>query len=95
MGSLGSTVGEVVGPLAGSGSGVRIGLIDTGVDTSHQDLTGKVVANYEVVIGYCEPFVERVEVGRDNNQHGTACAGILSEIAPGAEIHSVQVIGDQ
>ena len=93
MGRLGSTASEVVDRLAGTGAGVSIGLLDTGVDSRHVDLNGKIADNYEVEMGIEEAFVDRVDHGCDQNEHGTACAGILSRFAPGAKIHSVQVIG--
>jgi len=78
----------------GCGHGVRIGLIDTGVETRHPDLAGKIAGNYEVVMDCEDGRVRRLVQGRDPNEHGTACAHILSRLAPGAEIHSVRVIGD-
>ena len=90
MESLGSTTREI---LEATGSGVSVGLIDTGVDSRHTDLLGKIAANYEAVMGFEENFVDPVEFGTDHNAHGTACAGILHRAAPGALIHSVQVIG--
>ena len=94
MGSLGRPIGETVEALAGTGAGVRIGLIDTGADSRHADLAGRIAGNYEVMMGYEETYIDPVENGVDMNDHGTACAGILARLAPGAEIHSVQVIGD-
>jgi len=91
MGSVGDTTCEV---LAGTGAGIRVGLIDTGVDSRHEDLNGVFVANYEAVMGYETCFVDEIDFGTDYNAHGTACAGILNRAAPGAEIHSVQVIGE-
>lgn len=91
MGSLGSRTCEV---LNASGAGVRVGLIDTGVDSRHADLAGSIAGNYEAVMGFVDNFVDPVEHGQDHNAHGTACAGILHRAAPGALIHSVQVIGE-
>ncbi|MFT4548519.1 MAG: subtilisin family serine protease [Pseudoalteromonas tetraodonis] len=91
MGSVGNTTCEI---LTASGAGVRVGLIDTGVDSRHEDLAGKIAANYEAVMGFEENFVDEVEFGTDHNAHGTACAGILNRAAPEAVIHSVQVIGE-
>lgn len=67
---------------------IRIGLIDTGANSRHSDLIGKIAANYEFIDGR----IRRVPNGRDFHDHGTACAHILSRHAPDAEIHSVQVI---
>jgi subtilisin family serine protease len=54
------------------GSGVRIALIDTGVDTSHPDLSGRVVRT--------ESFIaERPPSGR--LRHGTAMAGVIAAVA--------------
>lgn len=76
----------------GTGRGVRIGLLDTGVDEDHEDLKGKIETSYELVrsgSGY-----ECVEArGTDSVGHGTACAAIIKDIAPDAELHSVKVIG--
>ena len=80
--------------LNGNGAGVRIGLLDTGVDSRHPLLAGRIAANYEAVMGHWGAVVNRVEHGSDSNEHGTACAGILRRLAPGAEIHSLQVVGD-
>jgi subtilisin family serine protease len=77
---------------AGSGKGVRVAVLDTGVEEDHPDMRGKVVASYEVVRsgrGYaCEAMK-----GTDKVGHGTACAAIIKNIAPEAEIYSVKVIG--
>ncbi len=75
----------------GTGKGVRIGLLDTGAHGDHPDLAGSVIGHFE--IGASGNIV-RVEDGRDWNEHGTACAGILHQVAPDAEIYSVQVVGD-
>lgn len=77
----------------GTGRGVRIGLLDTGVDSHHRELAGRITANYEALIDVPEGRVVTRPHGQDHHEHGTACAGILTKLAPGAEIHSVQVIG--
>ena len=77
----------------GTGAGIRIGLIDTGVDSRHPDLGGRITANYGTVMAPGRSYVSRLRYGADPSQHGTACASILASFAPGAEIHSVQVIG--
>lgn len=51
-------------------SSVVIAIIDTGVLTSHPDLSGKLVAGYDFVNGDAD--------ANDDNGHGTHCAGIAS-----------------
>lgn len=76
----------------GSGRGVRVVILDTGVDVAHPALDGAVRQSYEVVRGRdgltCRPCE-----GADLVGHGTACAGIIHSLAPEAELYSVRVIG--
>ena len=76
----------------GTGQGVKVGLLDTGVDEDHEDLQGKIEASYELVESGGK-YECRVVKGSDQVGHGTACAAIIKSIAPDAEIHSVKVIG--
>jgi PKD repeat protein len=67
-----------------------IGIIDTGVRKTHQDLAGKVIAERNFATGYAADFTD------DRNSHGTHVAGIaaargnnglgLSGVAYGANI---------
>ncbi len=50
------------------GDGVKVAVIDTGIDTHHPDLAGKVVASQSFVGGSVE----------DNMGHGTHVAGIIA-----------------
>ena len=79
--------------MSGRGNGVKIGLLDTGVQDDHPDVQGTIAAHYEIE-GHGEQ-VTRVRQGFDWISHGTACAGIIHEMAPEAEIHSVQIIGQK
>ncbi len=57
-----------------SGGGVLIGVVDTGVDLSHPDLEGKVVASADCLNTYgC-----RDGAGQDENGHGTEVSGIAA-----------------
>jgi thermitase len=51
-------------------SAVKIAIIDTGVQSSHPDLSGKVTAGYN--------FVSNNTNANDDNGHGTHCAGIAA-----------------
>jgi len=73
-----------------TGKGVRVAIVDSGVDPDHP-LVGTV--QQAVTIG--DP--DKVEVLPDTEGdlcgHGTACAGIVRSIAPDCEIVSVRVLG--
>ena len=80
--------------LGYDGSGIVVAVIDTGIDASHPDLQGKVVAWYDVVNGKTTPY--------DDNGHGTHVAGIIAGtgavnsqyigVAPGAKLVGVKVL---
>jgi len=76
----------------GTGRGVRVAVVDSGIDRTHPELSrcsiGGVVVNQ---VGRRAAFAEYQ--GRDAFGHGTACAGIISRLAPEAELFSVQVLG--
>jgi subtilisin family serine protease len=75
----------------GSGRGVRVAIVDSGVDGSHPDLDGRLVESVSV-----ERRGEDWEVvpadPTDVVGHGTACAGIIHGLAPEAELVSVRVL---
>lgn len=78
----------------GTGKGVRIGVLDSGIDPDIPELEGALKESYEVVQkGRTHAKVVRLEKGYDVIEHGTACAHIIHRIAPDAELHSVRVIG--
>lgn len=75
------------------GRGVRVALIDSGVERAHPALGGRVVRSMVVELEDAEAFVVDDPRGLDVAGHGTACAGIVHAIAPGAELVSVRVLG--
>jgi hypothetical protein len=74
------------------GEGVRVGLIDTGVDVTHPDLAGRIVKQ--------ENFVDGDARALNHDRHGTAVAGIIaavennnqgiSGIAPAARLYALR-----
>ncbi|MEP6924666.1 MAG: S8 family serine peptidase [Pyrinomonadaceae bacterium] len=77
---------------ARSGRGVSVAIIDSGVDTSHPDLQGRLRESLEAVTtGNKVSFV--ASDGTDAAGHGTACAGIINKIAPEADLYSIRVLG--
>jgi subtilisin family serine protease len=55
------------------GAGVRIALIDTGVDTHHPDLHGRIAAT--------RSFVDTPATSAGSYRHGTAMAGLIAAVA--------------
>ena len=74
-----------------TGAGVRVCVVDSGVERDHH-LVGPVASSHAVVEGPDGPRVEPTDDG-DSCGHGTACAGIVREVAPDCELHSVRVLG--
>ena len=75
-----------------TGRGVSVAIVDSGVDTSHPDLSGRIVESVEAHLDDKRVVFEQSAAG-DSAGHGTACAGIVSRIAPEAEIYSIKVLG--
>lgn len=79
---------------SGTGKGVRVGILDSGVASHLPQLGGRVLSNHEVVEDrYKGARIVPQERGSDVIEHGTACAYIIHRQAPDAELHSVRVIG--
>lgn len=79
-----------------TGKGVTIGIIDTGVDYTHEDLGGCLGNNCKVIDGY--DFVNEDNDPMDDHGHGTHVAataagnGILKGVAPDAKIVAYKVL---
>ena len=78
------------------GSGVKVCIVDTGIDTTHEDL--KVKACKSVIY---DENGELIANGQDDNGHGTHCAGIVAAqmngvgvvgVAPNVELYGVKVM---
>ena len=77
----------------GTGKGVKIAIIDSGVEISHPDLAGlKLVDDIAVLDNGLHLDVVPGD-GHDVYGHGTAVAGIIRKLAPDAEIGSFRVLG--
>jgi subtilisin family serine protease len=78
----------------GSGAGVRVAVIDSGVDETHPAvgaLAGGVVVEPDETAASGARIVPGPHA--DLYGHGTACAGIIRGLAPACEIYSVRVLG--
>jgi subtilisin len=75
-----------------TGRGVSVAIIDSGIETTHPDLIGKVKESVEARADNKRVIFDLSEAG-DSAGHGTACAGIIGKIAPDAEFYSIKVLG--
>ncbi len=76
-----------------TGVGVKVGVIDTGIDYTHPELAVIYKGGYNFVAGNSDPM--------DDHGHGTHCAGIIAAnkngvgcvgVAPGVDIYSLKVL---
>jgi subtilisin family serine protease len=70
------------------GDGVLIAVIDTGIDINHPDLSANLTEGYD--------FFNDVQISNDytagsDDTHGTHIAGIIAQVAPGAQIMPLKV----
>lgn len=78
-------------------STVKVAVIDSGVDASHEDLSGKVEQAFRFSSDGSDGerfIIRRINGGTNNDaaNHGTAVAGIITRIAPNVIIHDYRVL---
>jgi subtilisin len=81
---------------SGTGAGVRVAVIDSGVDAEHPavgGVDGHVIVEYDIDAEGSVRFVEGAH--GDLYGHGNACAGIIRALAPEVELYSVRVLGER
>ena len=83
-------LGSPAGPPPNMGEGIRVGIIDTGIDYTHPDLVDNYVLAYDFVNNDWDPL--------DDNGHGTHVAGIIAAVDDGpnsgrADTDGVSVVG--
>src|SRR5579862_9158932 len=79
----------------GRGQGVRIAVLDSGVEWDHEALREANMTD-DVVVGESDGCLEGKPGKREDVfGHGTAVAGIIYEMAPEAEIGSFRVLNAQ
>jgi subtilisin len=77
-----------------SGAGVRVAVIDSGIDVEHPAVGG-VAEAVAFELDRSQPDDVRVTEGPHDDLygHGTACAGIIRSLAPQVELISLRVLG--
>jgi subtilisin family serine protease len=74
-----------------TGAGVKVAVLDTGVDASHPALAGHLIAGYDFVDGDNDPS-ERGSTADLGYGHGTHVAGLIALAAPQARIMPLRVL---
>lgn len=72
-------IGAPAAWASATGSGVRIGIVDSGVDLGHEELAGQIVAHASCV-GSAGDAARCADTGQDLNGHGTHVAGIAAAV---------------
>jgi subtilisin len=75
------------------GSGVRVCVLDSGIDGGHP-LIGSVERSMSVLVSAEGEHVVAKADAADVAGHGTACASIIRAVAPGAALCAVRVLTD-
>ncbi|MDP9372415.1 MAG: S8 family serine peptidase [Chloroflexota bacterium] len=75
-----------------TGRGVKVAVIDSGIDAAHPAVGGPVTGYVAIKEGPEGP-IYNTEPHADAYGHGTACAGAIRAAAPDCELYSVKVLG--
>lgn len=81
-----------------TGKGIKVAVIDTGIDYEHPDLRRNYVGGYDVIDGDQDPM-ETADVRGEGTIHGTHVAGIIAAngklrgMAPEADIYAYRALG--
>jgi subtilisin len=78
-----------------TGRGVRVAVIDSGIEADHPDLGDCVDKDGGISVALGDDGEPTITQGphEDVFGHGTACAGIIHRLAPDARITSIRVLG--
>jgi subtilisin len=75
-----------------TGKGVRVCILDSGIDSDHP-MVGEIQGAVAVEVGEGDEVRVVDDAEGDLAGHGTACAGIVRSIAPDCTLFSVRVLG--
>jgi subtilisin family serine protease len=85
------------------GTGVTVAIVDTGIDTTHPDLAGRISPDAYNVLTHTNDASETANGVDDNGDgivdgmygHGTHVAGIVARVAPGATLLPIKALDDE
>jgi subtilisin family serine protease len=77
---------------SGTGKGVRVAILDSGIEVSHPGLSGLRLLHDLAFLSEGNTVQVQPGVGSDVNGHGTGIAGIIHALAPEAKIGSFRVL---
>lgn len=80
------------GETSAAGAGLKVGIVDSGVEAEHPLLGGMLRGSVAVERGESGLSVREV-AATDLFGHGTACASIIHALAPAVELYSIRVLG--
>jgi subtilisin len=75
-----------------TGRGVKVGVIDSGIDADHPGV-GRGVQGYLAIRDGSGGLVYDTVPHGDDYGHGTACASIIRTLAPDCDLYSIKVLG--
>jgi hypothetical protein len=81
---------SAVQPGSAPGAGIRVALLDSGVDATHPSLSSRLVAGKDFVDGDDDP--SQGAAPARGYEHGTHVAGLIALSAPGAQIMPLRVL---
>lgn len=76
-----------------TGQGVKVAVIDSGIDGSHPAVGGRIAGYVAIAEDSDGTLTYDTSPHEDLFGHGTACAGIIRAAAPECELYSVRVLG--
>lgn len=89
------SAGAAPAPSVGTGRGVTVALVDSGVFAGHPHVAGRLERSLTVRQAESGRMLVADDVKGDVSGHGTACAGVILQGAPDIRLFSLRVLDRQ